>query len=258
MRYRFFFFVYVLLSLFMSNHAFSYEQESASAFDPTVDKILRQMSDYLKSAEHYTLRSQATFEKISDSGQKLEYGETVSVSVRRPDRLHADVTGDLINNRFWYDGKNITVLDKDLNIYATTGAPADIDSALSFAAQNLEITAPLADFVMSDPYSSLTQNAKSATYVGLHEIDGVKCHHLAFTQENLDWQIWIEDGRMLVPRKVVITYKLAEGMPQYTAVLSEWNFSPHLPESVFAFVTPVNAKKIEFVPTEKKVPDTIN
>ena len=111
---------------------------------------------------------------------------------------------------------------------------------------------------MSDPYSNLTQNAKSATYVGLHEINGVKCHHLAFTQESLDWQIWVEDGSMQVPRKVVITYKLAEGMPQYTAVLSDWDFSPHLPESVFSFVTPVNAEKIEFMPVEEKVPDTIN
>ena len=258
MKHRFFFFVIILLSLFTSNQAFSYEQGGASAVDPVVDKTLSQMCDYLKSAGQYTFRSQATFEKVSDSGQKIEYGETVNVSVRRPDRLHADIVGDIINNRFWYNGKSITMLDKDLNIYATTDAPADIDSALSFAAQNLEITAPLADFVVSDPYSNLTQNAKSATYVGLHEINGVKCHHLAFTQESLDWQIWIEDGSMQVPRKVVITYKLAEGMPQYTAVLSDWNFTPHLPESVFAFVTPVNAEKIEFMPVEEKVPDTIN
>ncbi|MCP4265748.1 MAG: DUF2092 domain-containing protein [Candidatus Brocadiaceae bacterium] len=258
MKHRFFFVIFILLSLFMSNHAFSYDQKSSSVVDPTVDKTLRQMCDYLKSAEQYTFRSQATFEKVAISGQKLEYGETVNVSVRRPDRLHAVVVGDLINNRFWYDGKSITMLDTDLNIYATTHASADIDSALGFAAESLGITAPLADFVVSDPYTDLTQNAKSATYVGLHEINGVKCHHLAFTQENLDWQIWIEDGRMQVPRKIVITYKLEEGMPQYTAVLSDWNFSPHLPESVFAFIAPVNAEKIKFMPVEKKVPGKIN
>ncbi len=250
--------VFILLSLFMSNHAFSYEQEGASAVDPTVDKTLRQMCDYLKSAEQFTFRSQATFEKVSVSGQKLEYGETVNVSVRRPDRLHADIVGDLIDSRFWYDGKSITMLDTDLNIYATTHAPADIDSALSFAAESLGITAPLADFVVSDPYTDLTQNEKSATYVGLHEINGVKCHHLAFTQENLDWQIWIEDGRMQVPRKLVITYKQEEGTPQYTALLSDWNFSPHLPDSVFTFVTPVNAEEIEFLPIEQRVPEKIN
>ncbi|GJQ60723.1 MAG: hypothetical protein SCALA701_35240 [Candidatus Scalindua sp.] len=258
MKHRFFFFVFILLSLSMGNHAFSYEQEGASSIDPTVDKTLRQMCDYLKSAEQYTLCSQATFEKISVSGQKLEYGETVSVAVRRPDRLHANIVGDLINNRFWYNGKSITMLDTDLNMYATTDAPADIDSTLGFAAKSLGITAPLADFVVSDPYTALTEKAQSATYVGLHKIGGIKCHHLAFTQENLDWQIWIEDGKMQVPRKIVITYKLAEGAPQYTAVLSDWNFAPHLPESVFAFIAPADSEKIEFMPVENRVPDKID
>ena len=89
MKHRFYslFLVFFLLSLIVSNRAFCYDQESTSAVDPKVDKILRQMCDYLKSAEQYRFRAQATFEKVSVSGQKLEYGETVKVSVRRPDRL---------------------------------------------------------------------------------------------------------------------------------------------------------------------------
>ena len=50
MKHRFFFFVFILLSLFTSNQAFSYEQGGASAVDPVVDKTLSQMCDYLKSA----------------------------------------------------------------------------------------------------------------------------------------------------------------------------------------------------------------
>jgi len=216
------------------------------------------MCDYLKSAEQYRFRAQATFEKVSISGQKLEYGETVKVSIRRPDRLYADVAGDLLDNRVWYNGKNFTILDKYLNIYATTEAPADIDSTLSFVAEKYGIAAPLADLVISDPYTDLTQKAKSAFYVGLHEVNGVKCHHLAFEQEKLDWQIWIEGSGRRVPRKLVITYKQAEMVPQYTAVFSDWNFSPHLPESVFTFVEPINAKEINFMPVENKVPAKIN
>ena len=260
MKHRFFSFslAFILLSLLISNRAFCYEQESASAVDPKTDKILRQMCDYLKSAEQYRFRAQATFEKVSVSGQKLEYGETVKVSIRRPGRLYADIAGDLVDNRVWYNGKNFTMLDKYLNIYATTEAPADIDSTLSFVTEKYGIAAPLADLVVSDPYTVLTQKAKSAFYVGLHEVNGVKCHHLAFEQEKLDWQIWIEDSGVRVPRKLVITYKQAEMVPQYTAVLSEWDLSPHLPESVFTFVVPVNAKEINFMPVENKVPAKIN
>ena len=260
MKHRYFslYIMFIFLSLIVTNRAFSYNQESASAVDPKVDKILSQMCDYLKSAEQYRFRAQATFEKVSVSGQKLEYGETVNASIRRPDRLHADIVGDLVDNRVWYNGKSFTMLDTYLNIYATTEAPADIDSALSFVAEKYGIAAPLSDLVTSDPYASLTQNAESVSYVGLHEINGVKCHHLAFTQENLDWQIWIEDSGRRVPRKLVITYKQAEMVPQYTAVFSDWDFSPHLPESVFTFVVPVNAKEINFMPVENKVPAKIN
>jgi hypothetical protein len=125
-------------------------------------------------------------------------------------------------------------------------------------AKNYGITAPLADLVISDPYTNLTQNVKSVSYVGLHEINGVKCHHLAFIQDNLDWQIWILDSGMCVPRKLVITYKMAEMVPQYTAVLSNWDFLPHLPESIFSFIAPANSKKVNFMPVEKKVPAKIN
>jgi hypothetical protein len=242
----------------MVNHAFCSDQAGASAIDPKANEILKHMGDYLKSANQYTFRAHSTFEKVSPSGQKIQYGETQDVSVRRPDRLHAVIQGDLVSNRFWYDGKSMAMLDTRLNIFATTETPTDIDSTLVFAANKYGITAPLGDLVISDPYTSLIENVKSGTYVGLHTIDGVKCHHLAFTQENIDWQIWIEEGRMQVPRKVVITYKHAEGMPQYTSQLLEWNFSPHLPDTVFAFVVPVNAEEIEFLPIESKVPVNVN
>ncbi|KAA3604154.1 MAG: DUF2092 domain-containing protein [Candidatus Scalindua sp. AMX11] len=38
---------------------------------------------------------------------------------------------------------------------------------------------------------------------------------------SIDWQIWTEDGRMKLPRKVVIAYKRAEGTPLYTPQLSK-------------------------------------
>jgi hypothetical protein len=260
MKYRFFYLnlVFLLLILLINNRAYSNEKRSDSIIDPNVDKILQQMCDYLKSAEQFRFTAQATFEKVSISGQKLEYGETVKASIRRPDRFYADIEGDLIDNRVWYNGKILTMLDKYSNIYAITETPANIDSTLAFMAKNYGITAPLADLVISDPYTNLTQNVKSVSYVGLHEINGVKCHHLAFIQDNLDWQIWIEDSGMCVPRKLVITYKMAEMVPQYTAVLSNWDFLPHLPESIFSFIAPANSKKVNFMPVEKKVPAKIN
>ena len=38
-------------------------------------------------------------------------------------------------------------------------------------------------------------------YVGVTELSGVRCHHLAFRSGDVDWQIWIEDGDKPLPRK---------------------------------------------------------
>lgn len=258
MLYRCFCFVFIFTCILMCNSSFSSEQIENKNVEPKADKILQQMGDYLKSATQFTFRAQSSYDKVSATGQKLQYGETVNASVRRQDGLYADIKGDLINNRFWYDGKKITMLETKLNLYAVTDAPSDIDSALRHAVKHFGITAPLSDLVISDPYASLIQNVETGSYVGLHCVNNVKCHHLAFTQPNLDWQIWIEDSRQLVPRKIVISYKQAEGHPQYVSLLSDWDFSPHLPDSVFSFIAPDKAEEIEFVPVEERVPDKIN
>ena len=54
---------------------------------------------------------------------------------------------------------------------------------------------------------------------------GKRCHHLAFAQEHVDWQVWIEDGAQPLVRKFVITYKDEPGAPQYTAIFFDWKLN---------------------------------
>ena len=52
--------------------------------------------------------------------------------------------------------------------------------------------------------------------------------------------------RQLVPRKVVLTFKTREGSPQFTAVLTEWDFNPRLSDLIFDFDPPPGSSKVEF------------
>ena len=56
--------------------------------------------------------------------------------------------------------------------------------------------------------------------LGSGVINGVECDYLAFRTEDVDWQIWVEDGERALPRKVVITFKDQPGYPQFVAVLN--------------------------------------
>jgi hypothetical protein len=221
--------------------------QEAPVVEPHARKILQAMGEYLKTAKAFSVHGEITHEEVLPSGRKLQYSASNNVMIQRPNRIRADYCGDLRKSSFWYDGKSVTLLHTDKRLYATFSAPKDIDSTVDFAMDKYGLSIPLADLVYSDPYAVLIENVESGFYEGLHTVSGVKCHHLAFTQENIDWQIWIEDGAQAVPRKVVITYKDSPGCPQYTAVLSDWDFSVRLPDILFTFEAPVHAEQIEFL-----------
>jgi hypothetical protein len=44
----------------------------------------------------------------------------------------------------------------------------------------------------------------------------------------------------------VLTYKNAEGDPQFRAQFSDWNLAPEIREAQFAFTPPQGARKIAF------------
>ncbi|HYQ92682.1 MAG TPA: DUF2092 domain-containing protein, partial [Candidatus Competibacteraceae bacterium] len=235
----------VVLSL--AYPAFGAGKAAPPKIEPQAERILRQMSDFLKAQPRFSFHIDATFEAL-ERGQKLQLSASTQVAVQRPDRLQVTVEGDTLQRQFWYDGASITVLDVANNNYATAPISGDLDTVLNRIQQRYGLDLPAADFVMSDPYKVLMEKVTSGFYAGLHQVQGVSCHHLAFSQPDIDWQIWIEDSDKPAPRKLVITYKQIRQMPQYTGLYSQWNFAPEFSANQFTFTPPANAEKIEFLP----------
>ena len=87
--------------------------------------------------------------------------------------------------------------------------------------------------------------------VGKGIVEGVRCDHLAFRAPHADWQIWIQEGKEPLPRKLVITNRADEARPQ-SVTLMEWNLKPAFNEASFKFTPPKGASKIEMVPVKTK------
>ena len=111
----------------------------------------------------------------------------------------------------------------------------------------------MADLIYTKAYEYLTAGTLSGFYVGLSKVQGVPCHHLAFREKDIDWQIWIEDSQTPVPRKFLITDKTAQGL-QFTAEFTKWNTSPQLEDGLFTFVAPEKAEKIDILPAAAPAP----
>ncbi len=229
------------------------KQAKAPDIEPKALEILKQMCDYLKNLPQFVVQAEITEDVLLTSGQRIQYSRGVEAAVRRPDRLRAESVGDTDTRQFFYDGKAITLLDKTKNFYTTIAAPPEIDAALEHSIKAFNLRAPLADLIYTNAYENLTAGALSGFYVGQSKVQGVPCHHLAFREKDIDWQIWIEDGQPPLPRKFLITDKTVQGL-QFTAVFTKWNTSPQLEDGLFTFVAPEKAEKIDILPAAAPAP----
>jgi hypothetical protein len=220
----------------------------AARIDPVADRVLRRMCEYLQSKHQFRFEAMELYDEVRPSGQKVQYSRHRRVAVRRPNRIYSEANGDTASRRFWYDGKTITLLDRRQNLYGQTKAARDIDSTLDGISQTYGLSLPLMDLLFHDPYAALTEKVASGAYMGVHQVEGSPAHHLAFTQENVDWQIWVDLGSRPLPRKVVISYKSLPSQPQYQATLSRWDVATRLSDTTFQFHPPKGAAKIEVVP----------
>jgi hypothetical protein len=215
------------------------------SIDPRADQLIKRMSDYLAQAKFFSVNAEIWQDIQLASGQQIQAGRTLDLQVRRPNRLRAEVNSPRRNRELFYDGSSITLLNRAQNFYGTIHAPGSIDEAMDTASAKFGIAMPLDDFVSSDPHKDLLEKVTSGTDVGTVNVLGVPCEHLAFSQANIDWQVWIDKGAKPVPRKFVITYKDEPDSPEFTAIFSNWDFLTPLPDFVFQFEPPPGASKID-------------
>jgi hypothetical protein len=224
-----------------------------SKIDPFVDNLVKQASDYLTSAKSFSLRTDVTVEEVMKTGQKIQLSRSSEILVRQPDRLRAEIESDNGVTRLYFDGKKLSRFDLDKNIFASIDAPGSLEAALDHAMEKYHVDAPLADLLAGNPYDNYISNTDEGFYAGLHYLEGGEYHHLALSNENVDYQVWIADGPAPLFRKIVITYKHLPGAPQFSAEMFDWDFNPRTPDMVFDFYPPIDAEQIEFVPVTGSV-----
>jgi len=212
------------------------------------NRILRAMGNHLKASKQFEFTADVTYDALVDGDRMVQYGGRANVNVDKPGRLRAVFSGDERKTAVYYNGSTFTLHDLNRQVYSVTKVPPTIDDAVDQVVSVYGFTVPLADFVYTDPYKVMIEKAVGGFVVGIHNIEGTPCHHLAFSQPNINWQIWIQAGPNPVPRKLVITYRNSLGSQQYTARLSNWNLNPDQADALFEFVAPAGADQIELLP----------
>jgi hypothetical protein len=219
-----------------------------AGIDPQAQKLLRTSMEYLAAQKRFTVDTRSTIEIVLTSGQKLQFGNTVSMAAQRPNKLWAKRYGDLVDQVFYYDGKTLTLHNPGDKVYARMDAPGTIEQMLDFARTKLDIVAPAGDFVYRDAYDILMDGVTGGFVVGKGIVEGVRCDHLAFRAPHVDWQIWIQEGKQPLPRKIVITTRDVVNAPQFDVTMTKWNLAPKFDDSLFSFKPPKGVRKVDFLP----------
>lgn len=212
---------------------------------PRAETVLRSACEFLTHTPAFSLSAEIWREHVNEAGEKVQFSRTVEMDVKRHDGLRLEITSPNTARGFWYDGKTLTVLDRKHNLYSTAAMPPTLDETLDRAHDQFGIDLPLIDLAVSDPYKNATARVQGGRYLGVSPVLGTLCHHLAFTQENVDWQVWVEDGPQPLIRKFVIVHKNDAGAPEFTALITRWNVTDRIADSDFTFERPTGASKIE-------------
>lgn len=234
-----------IFAIFMANIFIGNSNISNSAYaqnpniDPQTAEILQNMSYFLGSKDEYTFKAEVMFDQLINTNRKIQYSAEEKVFLKKKGHMTIEFVSDLGGYKLWFEEGKITVLELPTNQFAIATVPATVNQALNKLKSEYNFTPALSDFLFINTFRELTQNVTSGSYFGTSRVLGVRCDHLAFTQDDIDWQIWIESGKRKIPRKLVITYKNLPGQPQLIAILRDWvldkpitnfAFKPNIPD----------------------------
>ncbi len=168
---------------------------------PDPFQSLQKFSEYMGKQKHFLLQVSDTYDEMAFAGDKIQLTSQRTIRVERPDKMSADITnanGD--QKHIVFDGKEVTIVDQTKNTYGVIPAGGMLDAALDTLAQDYGMAQPAADLLYSDIYAKVLPKIKTGQFLGIGKIGGKTCDHFIYSQPNLSWQIWMDQGAEPVPR----------------------------------------------------------
>lgn len=207
--------------------------------------MFKAMSDYLASQKAISFEYDSNLDVVTTQNQKLGLASSGKMTLNRPDKVHATRTGGFADVELVFDGKTLTLIGKDTNVYAQADAAGTIDHLVDELRNKFHRPVPAADLLMSNPYEQLMPLVVDAKDLGSGVIGGVECDHLAFRTKDVDWQIWMTQGNSPHPCRYVITSKEVTGWPDYTIDVRAWKTGAEVASDNFSAVIPSGAKQVK-------------
>jgi hypothetical protein len=209
--------------------------------------ILWRMAHFLSTAPAFSVTVLSSYDAVQASGQKIEFGERRKLVLNRPDRLRVETEhSDGARSGVVFTGSEIMLVDITNKVYATEPQPKGLDDSIVHFMTNLGLRMPLAVLLMQRLPAEFEKRVREIDYVEKTNLMGAPSHHLAVRGDTVDMQVWVTDGAQPLPLRIVLTYKLEPGQPEFRAQFVDWNMAPMITDATFKPEIPAGTHKILF------------
>ncbi len=211
-------------------------------------QILQASFDKLGAAQSMTFSAIEVNESPSRQGDPLGTATSYQVALQRPDKLRVFTPGDGPDRRFYYDGKTITAIAPNENVYATKPASGTVSSVLEAAYKQYRTYFPFTDLIVANPLADLKSALKQAYYVTRSNAAAdAPMDVVALISNDVFVQMWIGVDDKL-PHLIRAVYYSDPARMRHELALRDWQIDPVLPADTFVAQIPAGAKPIEFAP----------
>jgi hypothetical protein len=247
--------LFVLVMLTAGVIAVSLTPHAAEPAKPAISEeasaALLRMGQTLRAAEQFSFQAHTIRVYTEAGGEPLHIFHTMKVTMQRPNRLAADVTGDDGSDKLVFDGKSFVIYSAQDKKYASASVPegTTIDGMLQEAVGRYGIDFPLADYLSEAPNKAFLTGVTSGRVVNTVTIDGAPYDHLVFSQPpGILLELWLPKTEQALPRRLIVTYGMLPGQPNFIAQFSDWNLNVHPSDAEFVFQPPPDAVQVALKP----------
>jgi hypothetical protein len=100
---------------------------TAIAGEGDAKALLKAMTDYVGARQAISFTYDVGLQVVTKDDQKLTLVSSGKVELTRPDKVRASRSGGFADIETVFDGKTLTILGKNLNVYIQIAVPGSID-----------------------------------------------------------------------------------------------------------------------------------
>jgi hypothetical protein len=235
----------VLLLPLLLISLFGYAQE-VKDIDSTAIFLLDKMANVIGDLEAVSFDLENSTDKLDANKNIVKHYANSTISFSGPDKLSIRTEGTKGRSGFYYDGSYMSYYNYDENNYITLEAPESTLEMIDEMHTDYDFQFPAADFFYPTFTDDMMEQFTSIKFLGKKTIDNEECYHIMATNKDLNVQIWVSNKTFLLPKRFVIIYKNKSNL-QVESTFSNWLLNPNIPDAVFDFLAPPNARLISIL-----------